>query len=90
MTNEKMIEERAKLEAELAKGQQALAALQKQQGATIATMQRIQGAMQFIDGLTAEVLAERQEVPCKTVGDPEPKAVAEPTLAPEIVEDEPE
>lgn len=64
MTDEKMSEERAKLEAELAKGNQALAALQKQQASTIATMQRIQGAIQFIDGLTAEALAERQEVPC--------------------------
>ena len=54
MTNEKMIEERTKLEAELAKSQQALAALQKQQSNTIATMQRIQGAIQFIDGQVAE------------------------------------
>lgn len=54
MTDEKMIEERAKLEAELAKGQQALGALQKQQSSTIATMQRIQGAIQFIDSQIAE------------------------------------
>ena len=59
MTDVKMIEERAKLEAELAKGQQALAALQKQQSNTIATMQRIQGAIQFIDGQMAE--AEKQK-----------------------------
>ncbi len=54
MTNEKMIEERTKLEAELAKGQQALVALQKQQSNTIATMQRIQGAMQFINEQLAD------------------------------------
>ena len=66
MTNEKMIEERTKLEAELAKGQQALQALQKQQSNTIATMQRIQGAIQFIDAQTAES-------PAKKVGDPTPE-----------------
>ena len=56
MTNEKMIEERTKLETELAKGQQALAALQKQQSNTIATMQRIQGAIQFINTQIIEPL----------------------------------
>ncbi len=66
MTKEKMIEERTKLEAELAKGQQALVALQKQQSNTIATMQRIQGAIQFIDAQTAES-------PAKDVGDPTPE-----------------
>ncbi len=66
MTDEKMIEERTKLEAELAKGQQALAALQKQQSNTIATMQRIQGAIQFIDTQTAEL-------PAKNVGNPKPE-----------------
>lgn len=54
MTEEKMIEERTNLEAELAKGQQALAALQKQQSNTIATMQRIQGAIQFINAQIAD------------------------------------
>ena len=69
MTNEKMIEERTKLEAELAKGQQALTALQKQQSSTIATMQRIQGALQFI--------ADQIEVPPQDVDEPKttPKTV---------------
>ncbi len=66
MTNEKMIEERTKLEAELAKGKQALDALQKQQSSTIATMQRIQGAIQFINAQIAEVPAEK-------VGNPTPE-----------------
>ncbi len=65
MTNEKMIEKRTELEAELAKGQQALAALQKQQSTTIATMQRIQGAIQFIN--------EQIEVPPQDVDDPAPE-----------------
>ena len=73
MTNEKMIEERAKLEAELAKGQQALAALQKQQSSTIATMQRIQGAIQFINTQIAEV---PQDI--DSVGNPEPETKNEP------------
>ena len=62
MTEEKMIEERTKLEAELAKGQQALASLQKQQSNTIAIMQRIQGALQFI----ADQIVEK-------TGDPVPE-----------------
>lgn len=73
MTDEKMIEERAKLEAELAKGRQALDALQKQQSSTIATMQRIHGAIQFIDSQT--------EVPPQdidSVGNPEPETQDEP------------
>ncbi len=81
MTNEKMIEERTKLEAELAKGQQALAALQKQQGETIATMQRIQGAIQFINGQMDE--GEKPETEAgdssvKKIGDPTPEKKDEP------------
>ena len=70
MTNEKMIEERTKLEAELAKGKQALDALQKQQSSTIATMQRIHGAIQFIN--------EQVKVPPQDVGDPTPETKDEP------------
>ena len=66
MTNEKMIEERTKLEAELEKGKQALTALQVQQSATIATMQRIQGALQFI----ADQIVES---PVKKNSDPTPE-----------------
>ena len=76
MTNEKMIEERTKLEAELVKGKQALDALQKQQSSTIATMQRIQGAIQFINEQIAE--DGKQEVPCKKIGDPTPEKKNEP------------
>ena len=67
MTNEKMIEERTKLEAELAKGQQALAALQKQQNNTIAIMQRIQGAIQFINEQIPDT--EKSEEPTEDTTD---------------------
>ena len=70
MTEEKMIEERTKLEAELAKGQQALTALQKQQSGTIAAMQRIQGAIQFIN--------EQIEVPIQDAEGRTPEAEDEP------------
>lgn len=79
MTDEKMIEERAKLEAELAKGNQALAALQKQQASTIATMQRIQGAIQFIDGLTAEPKETQGPKVSKTKKQKGPKSASKRT-----------
>lgn len=69
MTNEEMIEKRTELEAELAKGQQALAALQKQQSGTIATMQRIQGAMQFIN----EQIPEAESVTSEPESKDEPE-----------------
>ena len=73
MTEEKMIEERTKLEAELAKGRQSLAALQKQQSNTIAVMQRIQGAIQFIN---EQIKAPPQDI--DSVGNPEPETTDEP------------
>lgn len=73
MTEEKMIEEKTKLEAELAKGQQALQALQKQQSTTISTMQRIQGALQFIN----EQMAEEEK---SKAGEPSLQKVGNPRL----------
>ncbi len=78
MTNEKMIEERAKLEAELVKGQQALAALQKQQSNTIATMQRIQGAIQFIDEQIEVPPQDIDKPSIQKIGDPAPEKKDEP------------
>ena len=58
---EKMKKERARLEEELLKGRQMLAEMQNKANLLTANMQRIQGAMQFIDGQIGE--AGKQEVP---------------------------
>lgn len=64
---ERMKEDRKKLATEFAKGQQALEALQKQTSSTVATMQRIQGAMQFIDTQVAELASEQPKKDPKLV-----------------------
>ena len=51
---EKMKKERVRLETELKKGRQMLVELQRKANALTANMQRIQGAMQFIDSQVAE------------------------------------
>ncbi len=68
---EKMKKERVRLEAELKKGRQMLVELQRKANEITANMQRIQGAMQFIDSQTAES-------PAQNVGDPTPETKDEP------------
>ncbi len=65
---EKMKQEKVRLEAEFKKGQQMLAKLQQKANTLTTNMQRIQGAVQFINGQIAE--DEKQEVPCENIGDP--------------------
>ncbi len=63
---EKMEKERTRLEGELKKGQQMLIELQQKANNLTANMQRIQGAIQFIDGQLADVKKQvdaKQEVP---------------------------
>jgi len=51
---EKMKKERTRLEGELKKGQQMLVEIQQKANNLTANMQRIQGAIQFIDSQVAE------------------------------------
>ena len=51
---EKMKQEKVRLEAEFKKGKQMLVELQQKANTLTANMQRIQGAVQFIDGQLAE------------------------------------
>ena len=73
---EKMIKERVRLEAELKKGRQMLVELQRKANGITANMQRIQGAMQFIDSQVAE--AGKQEPLCENVGNPTLETKDEP------------
>ena len=74
---EKMKKERTRLEGELKKGQQMLVDLQQKANILTANMQRIQGAMQFIDSQVAEAEkdnpVEPQDVPDTTTAGPETK-----------------
>ena len=73
---EKMKKERIRLETELKKGRQMLVELQRKVNGITVNMQRIQGAMQFIDSQVAET--GKQKVPCKNVGNPTPETKDEP------------
>ena len=63
---EKMKKERTRLEVELKKGRQMLVELQRKANGITANMQRIQGAMQFIDSQL-----EPQDVPDMSTARPE-------------------
>ena len=56
---EKMKKERKRLEGELEKGKQMLIEMRQKVNNLVANMQRIQGALQFIDSQVAE--AEKPE-----------------------------
>ena len=54
----KLQKKRQELATEFERGQQAMQALQKQVSSTVATMQRIQGAIQFCDTQIEELTPE--------------------------------
>ncbi len=66
----KLEKKRQELVTEFERGQQQIQALQKQTNNTVATMQRIQGAIQFCDDEIAELTPEKPKLAKKGKDDP--------------------